>query len=139
MEVWVCREEELREGVVRTAGSATTRTASYHGSVLRDESGAIVAYRNLCQHLPVPLDGGTGELLSEDGAHLICGTHGATYRLHDGYCVEGPCEGMALQPLHVRDDEGDLYVSDRRRPLVETRAGAIWHRSVEVGYRCPAR
>lgn len=84
--------------------------------LLRDESGTIVAYRNLCQHLPVPLDGGTGELLSEDGAHLVCGTHGATYRLHDGYCVEGPCEGLSLEALHVREDGGELYVSDLAEP-----------------------
>jgi hypothetical protein len=32
--------------------------------------------------------------------------------LHDGYCVDGPCEGMTLQPLYVREDRGDLYVSD---------------------------
>jgi nitrite reductase/ring-hydroxylating ferredoxin subunit len=81
--------------------------------LLLDDRGAIVAYRNLCRHLPVPLDGGTGELLSDDGAHLVCGTHGATYRLRDGYCVDGPCEGLALHRLRVREDGGDLYVSDR--------------------------
>jgi len=80
--------------------------------LLRDQTGAIVAYRNLCRHLSVPLDGGTGQLLSEDGQHLVCGTHGAAYRLQDGYCVEGPCQGLALHRLHVRDECGDLYVSD---------------------------
>jgi nitrite reductase/ring-hydroxylating ferredoxin subunit len=69
VEVWVCREEELQAGVVRTArlgddGDGLPITAL----LLRDESGVIVAYRNLCQHLPVPLDGGTGEVLSDDGA-----------------------------------------------------------------------
>ncbi|MBW2188574.1 MAG: Rieske (2Fe-2S) protein [Deltaproteobacteria bacterium] len=113
LEVWVCREEDLRDGAVRTARLGLDADGlPVLALLLRDESGEIVAYRNLCRHLPVPLDGGTGELLSEDGAHLICGTHGATYRLHDGYCVDGPCEGMTLQPLYVREDRGDLYVSD---------------------------
>lgn len=113
MEVWVCREEDLRDGTVRTARLGLDADGlPVLALLLRDESGDIVAYRNLCRHLPVPLDGGTGELLSEDGAYLICGTHGATYRLHDGYCVDGPCEGMTLQPLYVREDRGDLYVSD---------------------------
>ena len=112
MEVWVCREEELAEGVVRTAQLGRDQEGRpIQALLLRDESGTIVAYRNLCQHLPVPLDGGTGKLLSEDGMHLICGTHGATYRVHDGYCVEGPCEGMALVPLTVRVAGGDLFVS----------------------------
>lgn len=117
MEVWVCREEELPEGVVRTARLGQDADGlPVMVLLLRDESGTIVAYRNLCQHLPVPLDGGTGELLSEDGAHLVCGTHGATYRLHDGYCVEGPCEGLSLEALHVREDGGELYVSDLAEP-----------------------
>jgi nitrite reductase/ring-hydroxylating ferredoxin subunit len=113
VEVWVCREEELRAGVVRTAHLGHDDDGvPITALLLRDDSGAIVAYRNLCRHLPVPLDGGTGDLLSEDGAHLICGTHGATYRLYDGYCVDGPCEGLSLQMLHVREDRGDLYVSN---------------------------
>ncbi len=112
MEVYVCREEELGAGVVRTAQLGHDSDGRpIQALLLRDESGAVVAYRNLCQHLPVPLDGGTGELLSEDGMHLVCGTHGATYRLNDGFCVDGPCEGMALQTLTVRLDRGDLYVS----------------------------
>ena len=117
MEVWVCREKELRTGVVRTAQLGHDDDGlPILALLLRDENGAIVAYRNLCRHLPVPLDGGTGQLLSEDGAHLICGTHGAMYRLVDGYCVDGPCEGLSLQTLHVREDGGELYVSDGDEP-----------------------
>ncbi|TFH29020.1 MAG: Rieske (2Fe-2S) protein [Myxococcales bacterium] len=113
MEAWVCRAEDLRDGTVRTVGLGHDDDGlPIMALLLRDENGDIVAYRNLCRHLPVPLDGGTGELLSDDGAHLICGTHGATYRLYDGYCVEGPCEGLALHRLYVREDGGDLYVSD---------------------------
>ncbi len=112
MEVLVCREEDLEPGTVRTATLGSDREGRpIQAIVLRDSTGAIVAYRNLCRHLPVPLDGGTGELLSEDGAHLVCGTHGATYRVGDGHCVEGPCQGMALHALIVRIEAGDLYVS----------------------------
>ncbi|MGB8329349.1 MAG: Rieske 2Fe-2S domain-containing protein [Polyangiales bacterium] len=117
MEVWVCRVEDLREGVVRTAALGHDDAGlPVLALLLRDERGALVAYRNLCRHLPVPLDGGTGDLLSEDGAHLVCATHGATYRLTDGYCVDGPCEGLALQPLSVREDQGDVYVSYAPEP-----------------------
>jgi len=112
MEVWVCRASDLTDRAVRTVQLGHDRDGRpIQGLLLRDESGVIVAYRNLCRHLPVPLDGGTGELLSEDGMHLVCGTHGATYRVHDGYCVEGPCEGMALLPLTVRVAGDDLFVS----------------------------
>ena len=112
VEVRVCREDELVRGVVRTVELGHDADGRpIQAMMLRDESGGIVAYRNLCRHLPVPLDGGTGELLSADGIHLVCGTHGAMYRLGDGYCVEGPCEGMALVSLDVRSRGADLYVS----------------------------
>lgn len=111
-EVWICAVDELEAGIVRTAHLGHDDSGlPIMALVLRDSDGTIRAYRNLCRHLPVPLDGGTGELLSEDGAHLICGTHGATYRLVDGYCVEGPCEGLALHGLRCREQDGDLYVS----------------------------
>ena len=113
MEAWVCRAEELRSGVVRTKQLGLDEDGiPIVALLLRDDAGAVVAYRNLCRHLPVPLDGGTGEFLSEDGAHLVCGTHGATYRLLDGYCVDGPCEGLALQKLRVREEAGEVFVSD---------------------------
>jgi nitrite reductase/ring-hydroxylating ferredoxin subunit len=113
VEVWVCREDELEHGAVRTTQLGHDDDGlPVMALLVRDDAGNIVAYRNLCRHLPVPLDGGTGELLSDDGAHLVCGTHGATYRVGDGYCVDGPCEGLSLRRLYVRAEDGDLYVSD---------------------------
>jgi nitrite reductase/ring-hydroxylating ferredoxin subunit len=113
VEVWVCREEDLVHGVVRSVQLGHDQEGlPILGFLLRDEDGTVVAYRNLCRHLPVPLDGGTGQVLSTDRTHLVCATHGATYRLRDGYCVKGPCEGLSLQRLRVRQHRGDLYVSD---------------------------
>jgi nitrite reductase/ring-hydroxylating ferredoxin subunit len=112
MEVWVCREGDLGPGEVRLVQlGPDDRGRPIAALVLRDETGAAVAYRNMCRHLPVPLDGGTGRFFSDDGAHLVCGTHGATYRLGDGLCIDGPCKGLALHPLRVRRDGGQLYVS----------------------------
>jgi len=114
MEVWVCHAEELYDGVVHTAQLGYDDDGlPIMAILLRNERGSIVAYRNLCRHLPIPLDAGTGELLSDDGAHLVCRTHGATYRVLDGYCVAGPCEGLALHPLFIREETGEIYVSDR--------------------------
>lgn len=111
-EVFVCAVDQLTTGVIRSAHLGHDDSGlPIMALVLRDNTGKVRAYRNLCRHLPVPLDGGTGDLLTEDGVHLVCGTHGATYRLSDGYCVEGPCEGLALHRLRCREEDGDLYVS----------------------------
>ncbi len=77
--------------------------------VVRGADGRPRAYRNECAHLPVPLDGGSKEFLSPDGAHLRCGTHGALFRRDDGYCVEGPCRAQWLDPYRVVR-EGDTWV-----------------------------
>jgi nitrite reductase/ring-hydroxylating ferredoxin subunit len=69
--------------------------------VLVDESGCPRAYVNRCKHIPVPLDAGGGKVLSPFGPFLECRTHGARYRLEDGYCFEGPCEGDSLDALEI--------------------------------------
>ena len=115
MEVWVCREEDLAPGAVRVVQlGSDERGRPFTALVLRNEDGVPVAYRNMCRHLPVPLDGGTDRLLSDDQTYLVCGTHGATYRLRDGLCIDGPCKGLALHPLRLRREGDDLYVSDAR-------------------------
>jgi len=82
--------------------------------VLRDASGLPRAYLNRCRHLPIPIDGGSGRYLSDDGRHLLCGTHGAHYRLDDGMCVEGPCEGKALTPIALEVAHGLAWLIDER-------------------------
>ena len=40
-------------------------------------NGDIVAYENLCRHLPITLDYGDGEFFSKDNNLFVCQTHGA--------------------------------------------------------------
>ncbi len=110
--VRVCRTDALTRGVVRSVPLGTDESGlPIVALLLRDEDGHIRAYRNLCRHLPVPLDGGTGAFLTSDGTHLLCGTHGATYRLRDGLCIDGPCEGLGLLRLPCEERHGVVYVS----------------------------
>jgi len=80
--------------------------------VVRDRHGVLRAFVNLCKHLPVPLDGGSGRYLSNDRVHLLCGTHGAYYRPEDGLCISGPCEGESLERLRLVEEDGVVYVVD---------------------------
>ena len=68
------------------------------------------AYLNRCRHLPVPIDGGSRAFLTPDGEHLLCGTHGALYRIDDGVCTAGPCPNVALFSLRLEERDGWLYV-----------------------------
>jgi nitrite reductase/ring-hydroxylating ferredoxin subunit len=78
--------------------------------VLRDRAGVVRAYLNRCQHLPIPLDGGSRRFWSADGEHLLCGTHGAHYRREDGLCVLGPCYGASLIALELERDGDELHI-----------------------------
>lgn len=103
---------ELRLGEVRFvayAGPPPWRSIL----VTRSKFG-VHAYWNICQHLPVPLDAGTGALLPGD--ELVCLTHGARFRPDSGLCVAGPCKGRKLFSLEVEVDSDRIIAAiDRAR------------------------
>lgn len=92
----------------------------YEALILRDVAGRVRAYRNLCQHIPLPLDGGSKQYVDATGGFLLCGLHGALYRREDGLCVRGPCEGESLDELEVQV-EGDRVLV--RRPVASAPNG----------------
>lgn len=81
--------------------------------VLVDLDGVPRAYINRCEHLPIPIDGGTRHFFSSDKTALLCGTHGARYRLNDGYCYRGPCRGRSLVALDLRVDGDFIELRER--------------------------
>ncbi len=84
------------------------------GLLLRLPDGTVVAYKNECRHLPMPLDDREPRRLWDpSGSYLECSSHGARYRPADGLCIAGPCEGSHLRalPVHVRDGEVFLDTS----------------------------
>lgn len=93
--------------VVTFAGTSNGETVE--GFVVR-RGGRYFAYLNECRHLPLSLDGGSGQFLSDDRKHLLCVHHGALYRIEDGFCVDGPCVGMRLEALEVVEDRDRLRV-----------------------------
>lgn len=63
--------------------------------------GRVFGYRNSCPHTGTPLDMIPDRFLTRDRRHLLCATHGAQFRMADGYCVLGPCKGERLKALPV--------------------------------------
>jgi len=71
------------------------------------------AYVNVCPHVPIPLDRGGDEFLSEDGATLACRSHGALFDPGSGVCVSGPCRGDRLRSIPVEPDGNGFSVVRR--------------------------
>ncbi len=70
------------------------------GLLVATPDGGARAYRNVCPHVPIPLDRGGEPLMTEEG-FLACRNHGALFAVEDGFCVAGPCAGESLEPLAV--------------------------------------
>ncbi len=82
--------------------------------------GAVVAYINRCQHVPVEMDWQPGEFLDADRRWIVCSIHGATYEPADGRCVGGPCGRGRLMPIATVEHGGMAcwYPSRDIRPVV---------------------
>jgi nitrite reductase/ring-hydroxylating ferredoxin subunit len=102
--VVLCRAEEVDEGQAR--GFLIGEGAARRDVILVRRDGVLHAYANACPHQGTPLETFPDRFLDQDGRLLVCSTHGARFRVEDGYCVSGPCVGKSLMaiPVTVGDD-----------------------------------
>ena len=49
------------------------------------------------------------KVLDETGLYFQCRTHGALFRLSDGLCIAGPCNGKPLRPVSIRESCGFIH------------------------------
>jgi nitrite reductase/ring-hydroxylating ferredoxin subunit len=80
------------------------------GALIARRFGALHVYANVCRHIPLTLDLGDGEVAAQDRGHFLCHHHGARYRIVDGRCASGPCDGEALFPLDHAIVDGELFL-----------------------------
>jgi nitrite reductase/ring-hydroxylating ferredoxin subunit len=82
---------------------------SFRVLLLRSGVG-VRAYRNRCAHVHIPLNYEPGLFHILDGDVLMCAHHGALYRIADGFCFDGPCEGASLMPVPSRVEDGKVLL-----------------------------
>ncbi|MEW6307018.1 MAG: Rieske 2Fe-2S domain-containing protein, partial [Verrucomicrobiota bacterium] len=99
--------DELGEG--QTLKFEFKREGITHEGFVARFQGKIVAYENVCRHLPLTLDYDDNRFFASDGKHFVCQTHGAVYEPLSGLCVRGPCEGVNLKPLKVVVEDGVMW------------------------------
>jgi nitrite reductase/ring-hydroxylating ferredoxin subunit len=73
-------------------------------------NGEIYIYLNQCPHVGSLIDHIQGQFFAPDGVHLRCGMHGAIFRIEDGVCVTGPCEGESLRRLATEIRDGGVFL-----------------------------
>jgi nitrite reductase/ring-hydroxylating ferredoxin subunit len=84
-------------------------SAVFAGVMVRKD-GRLFGYVDSCPHAGWPLAGPSGRFLTRENDLILCGGHGALFRIEDGVCVAGPCPGQTLTPWPVRL-EGDAILA----------------------------
>ena len=76
----------------------------------------LYLYRNICPHLGTPLNWEEDKFLDPDGALIQCSTHGALFRIEDGFCLAGPCMGAHLLAVPFVVVDGMVMIESARQP-----------------------
>ena len=72
----------------------------------------IFAYENRCPHLNIELEWNENEFLDTEKRFIICSTHGALFKIKDGGCISGPCEGQSLSPIKTLIQNESIFILD---------------------------
>ena len=78
--------------------------------VIRDAAG-LRGFVNLCPHQYLPLDYRGGNILSADGARLICSSHQAQFDAESGEVCIGPAS-CGLDGIPLRQDGSNITIGN---------------------------
>jgi len=70
----------------------------------------VHAYLNTCPHNWVRLEWAKDQFLAARGGDIVCFAHGAHFRVEDGVCHAGICEGEQLIQVPVTVVDGAVLV-----------------------------
>lgn len=70
----------------------------------------VYGYLNICPHYSLPLNHRPDDFLTRDGDRIRCTQHLALFRIEDGACLGGACEGRALDPVPLRISDGEILI-----------------------------
>jgi nitrite reductase/ring-hydroxylating ferredoxin subunit len=72
---------------------------------------AVFGYLNRCPHLSLPLNHRPERFMNSTGERIMCTQHLAIFRIEDGFCEQGACEGLWLDPVPVTVRGGAIEVA----------------------------
>jgi nitrite reductase/ring-hydroxylating ferredoxin subunit len=105
----LCGAQEVTDGqgkeIVFGAGKDAFRVV-----VLR-LGDRLFAFHNCCPHFSLPLNYEPDRFHVFDGDLLMCAHHTAIYRIADGACIDGPCQGARLTSIALQHDAGSVYIA----------------------------
>jgi nitrite reductase/ring-hydroxylating ferredoxin subunit len=110
----LCALDEIEDGGAKGFSVEDGEGERLEIFVIR-EGRALYAYENACPHIGTPLDWTPDRFLDAAGENILCATHGALFRIEDGYCTAGPCAGDRLSAFEVILDAEERVVFTGRK------------------------
>ena len=105
----------IAAGAVPEGGSKEFEAGGEQFFLVR-KGDQLYLYRNICPHLGTPLNWEEDQFLDPDGALIQCSTHGALFRVEDGFCLAGPCAGAHLSAVPFRVIDGMVVIEPAAAP-----------------------
>lgn len=106
----LCALDDIPDG--GSAGFAVPRDGARDLDVMAlRQGGAVYVYVNCCPHQGEKLDYVPGQFMDNDGVHVVCTLHMATFRVEDGVCDWGPCNGDRLDPVATDVVDNTVFVT----------------------------
>jgi nitrite reductase/ring-hydroxylating ferredoxin subunit len=112
--IFLCRVEELADPGTRNV--VLGEGEDELDIIIVQTNGTRHAYVNCCPHQFIPLETFPNHFFTEDKKFFLCSGHGARFELATGVCVSGPCLGMALDRLQIKEQEGGIYLNEAAGP-----------------------
>lgn len=108
---YLCSVSDIPPGGVMEFSFGAQRKTLFRMFVY-NYAGQLLAYMNVCPHFDVPLNVRPGEMFTSDRSQFMCAIHYAKFNLHDGHCMEGPCEGVGLEAIPLRIDGESVFIAE---------------------------
>ena len=104
----LCKLKDIPENGAK--GMIATVNGKQRNIFIIRKKTKVFAYINWCPHNQVLIDQIPGRFFNEDNSLIQCSKHGALFRIEDGYCVEGPCQGERLKRLPCESNNGSILL-----------------------------
>ncbi len=98
----LCGVDEIADGTGRVFTWGSGKEA--RGIIVLRRDDAVRGFVNVCPHFQIPLDHRGAVTTFRE--FVLCSHHYAAFRIADGSCVEGPCQGASLTPVPIEVEAG---------------------------------
>lgn len=105
----LCALDDIDDG--GSAGLTAVVGGERIGLILVRLGDEVHIYENVCPHIGAPLDFTPGQFLNTERDLIQCAMHGALFRIEDGKCVYGPCNGKGLTPVASAVRNGQVFLA----------------------------